>query len=172
MITTFRCIQAQRHVDNPKPDRFGIGPGTAGDIVSVLQIWQHNPEGIPLPIHGESDGTLNISDINIWMWLKKLSLKSRPTNVTPRAPLISLFSKLGQWHNMVEASECLTTQGDTPVVHHIALPDRWTRYVHDPTGRDSQMAIPVQWANTRPCASHRGIRCTLPLQESVQNRCY
>jgi hypothetical protein len=39
MITTFRHVQSQRRVDNPKPNRFGIGPGTAGDIVSVLQIW-------------------------------------------------------------------------------------------------------------------------------------
>jgi hypothetical protein len=36
MNTTFRRVQAQRRVDNPKPDRFGIGVGTAGDIVTIL----------------------------------------------------------------------------------------------------------------------------------------
>jgi hypothetical protein len=37
MNVTFQRIQAQRRVDNPKPDWFGVGPGTAGDIVMVLQ---------------------------------------------------------------------------------------------------------------------------------------
>jgi hypothetical protein len=85
MNVTFRRIQAQRRVDNPKPDWFGIGASTTGDIVTVLLGWQHNPEGVPLPIRGESDGMLNISDIDVWMWLKKLSPKSRPTNAMLRA---------------------------------------------------------------------------------------
>jgi hypothetical protein len=84
MNITFRRVQAQRRVDNPKPDRFGIGAGTAGEIVTMLLGWQHNPEGVPLLIRGESDGTLNISDIDVWMWLRKLSPKSRPTNATLR----------------------------------------------------------------------------------------
>jgi hypothetical protein len=37
------------------------------------QGWHHNRKGVPLLICGESDGTLNISDIDVWMWLKKLS---------------------------------------------------------------------------------------------------
>jgi hypothetical protein len=56
MNITFRRIQAQRCIDNPKPDRFGISAGTAGtagDIVTMLRGWKHNPEGIPLPICGE-----------------------------------------------------------------------------------------------------------------------
>jgi hypothetical protein len=65
MNVAFQCIQAQQHIDNPKADCFGVGPGTAQDIVEVLQGWRHNPEGVPLPIHGELDGTLNISDIDV-----------------------------------------------------------------------------------------------------------
>jgi hypothetical protein len=105
MNITFRHIQAQRRVDNPKPDRFGISSGTAGDIVTVLLGWQHNPEGVPLLICGESDGMLNISDIDVWMWLKRLSPKSWPVNTSLRAPLrvplISLFSEPGQWSDLV-----------------------------------------------------------------------
>jgi hypothetical protein len=56
---------------------------------------------------------LNISDIDVWMWMRKLSPKSRPTNATLRAPLISLFSKPGQWSNLVDLRECLTPQADT-----------------------------------------------------------
>jgi hypothetical protein len=79
----------------------------------VLRGWQHNLERVPAPIHGESDRTLNVSDINVWMWLKKLSPKSWPTNVTLRVPLISLFSEPGQWSDLVDTHECLTLQGDT-----------------------------------------------------------
>jgi hypothetical protein len=88
MITTFRCVQAQRRIDNPKLNRFGIHPSTPGDMVPVLQSWQHNPEGVPLPIRGKSDGTLNTSDIDVWMWLKRLSPKSRPPNTTQDPPVL------------------------------------------------------------------------------------
>ena len=113
MITTFRHVNAQRRVDNPKPDRFGIRAGTAGDIVTILRAWQHNPEGVPAPIRGESDGTLNVSDVDIWMWMRTLSPKSRPPNATLRAPLISLLSEAGRWSDLVEARECLTPQAET-----------------------------------------------------------
>jgi hypothetical protein len=113
MITTFRRVQAQRCIDNPKPNQFGISPSTPGDIVPVLQSWQHNPEGIPLPIRGESDGMLNTSNTDVWMWLKKLSPKSRPTNAMLWASLISLFSEPGRWSGLVEPRECLTPQAET-----------------------------------------------------------
>jgi hypothetical protein len=64
---------ALRHVDNPKPDWFGVSPGMAQDIIDMLQGWFHNPEGVPLLICGDSEGTVNISGIDVWMWLKKLS---------------------------------------------------------------------------------------------------
>jgi len=110
MITAFRRVQAQRRLDNPKPDRFGIHHRTPGDMVPVLKSWQHNPEGVPLPIRGEADGTLNTSDVDIWMWMKKLSPKSRPPNATLWASLISLFSEAGQWGSLVDPRECLTPQ--------------------------------------------------------------
>jgi hypothetical protein len=102
MITIFRRVQAQRHIDNPKPNRFGIHPSTPKDMVPMLQSWQHNPEGVPLSIRGEADGTLNTSDIDVWMWLKKLSPKSRPPNATLWASLISLFSEPGRWGGLVD----------------------------------------------------------------------
>jgi hypothetical protein len=113
MIMTFRRVQAQRRIDNPKPKQFGIHPSTPGDIVPVLQSWQCNPEGVPLPIRGESDGTLNTSDVDIWMWLNQLSPKSRPTNSTMWASLISLFSEPGRWSGLVEPREHLTPQAET-----------------------------------------------------------
>jgi hypothetical protein len=79
----------------------------------VLRSWQCNPEGVPLPIRNESDGMLNTSDMDVWMWLKQLSPKSRPTNSTMWASLISLFSEPGRWSGLVEPRECLTPQAET-----------------------------------------------------------
>jgi hypothetical protein len=83
------------------------------DIINVLQGWRHNPEGVPLPIHRESNGTLNISDIDIRMWLKKLSPKGWPISALLRPLLISLFSEPGQWSDLIDPRECPTPQGDT-----------------------------------------------------------
>jgi hypothetical protein len=113
MITTFQRDQAQQRIDNPKPKQFGIHHSTPGDIVPVLKSWQCNPKGVPLPIHGESDGTLNTSDVDIWTWLKQLSPKSRSTNSTMWASLISLLSEPGRWSSLVEPRECLTPQAET-----------------------------------------------------------
>jgi hypothetical protein len=56
---------------------------------------------------------MNISDINVWMWLKTLSSESRPTNATLWVSLVSLFSDLGRWSGLVDAWECLTPQAET-----------------------------------------------------------
>ena len=70
-------------------------------MVPMLQSWQCNPKGVPLPIRSKSDGTLNTSDVDIWMWLKRLSPKSRPINSTMWILLINLFSEPGQWSGLV-----------------------------------------------------------------------
>jgi hypothetical protein len=57
----------------------------------------------PVEIHGETeyeiseklDGTLNMSDFDVWMWLKKLFHKSWLLSTSLRPPLVSLFSDLG-----------------------------------------------------------------------------
>ena len=37
---------------------------------AMLFLWQYNPEGVPPTIQQEDDGSLNLSDVDIWMWLK------------------------------------------------------------------------------------------------------
>ena len=53
-----------------KPPCFMIREGTPDDMQSMLHAWQHNPEGVPTAIRQEDDGLLNLSDVDIWMWLK------------------------------------------------------------------------------------------------------
>jgi hypothetical protein len=94
-----------------------------GDIVTVLQGWMHNPEGVPLPIRGELDGTLNISDINVWIWLKNLSPKSQPLSTSLRAPLISLFREPGQWNDLIDSRVSHSPRRHSQVIHHVTLPN-------------------------------------------------
>ena len=34
---------------------------------AVLSLWLHNPEGVPTAIQQEDDGSLNLSDVAIWL---------------------------------------------------------------------------------------------------------
>ena len=53
-----------------KPPCFTIREDTPDDTQAMLHAWQCNPEGVPTAIQQEDDGSLNLSDVDIWMWLK------------------------------------------------------------------------------------------------------
>ena len=53
---------------------FEIREDTLNDMWSMLSSWQHNPEGVPTTIQQEDDGSLNLSDVDIWMWLKLITV--------------------------------------------------------------------------------------------------
>ena len=85
-----------------KPMCFKIREDTSNDMQSMLFLWQHNPEGVPTAIRQEGDGSLNLSDVNIWMWLKLIT----PTKgVMLRQQLMQVFSEAGQWASLVDASK-------------------------------------------------------------------
>ena len=60
---------------------------------SMLSLWQHNPEGVPTAIQQEDDRSLNLSNVDIWMWLK---LITPSTGVMIRQQLMQLFGEVGQ----------------------------------------------------------------------------
>ena len=47
-----------------------IREGTPDDMQSMLHAWQCNPEGVPTAISQEDYRLLNLSNVDIWMWLK------------------------------------------------------------------------------------------------------
>ena len=64
---------------------------------SMLFLWQHNPEGVPTTIQQEDDGSLNLFDVDIWMWLKIIT----PTKgVVIRQRLMQLFGEASQWASL------------------------------------------------------------------------
>ena len=53
-----------------KPLCFKIQDETPDNMWAMLSLWQHNPEGVPTAIRQEDDGSLNLSNVDFWMWLR------------------------------------------------------------------------------------------------------
>ena len=64
--------------------------------------WQHNPEGVPTAIRQEDDGLLNLSNVDIWMWLKIITPSK---GMMIRQRLMQLFGEAGQWASLVDTSK-------------------------------------------------------------------
>ena len=56
--------------ESKKPSCFKIWEETPKDMQAMLSLWQHNPEGFLAAIWQEDDSSLNLSDVDIWMWLR------------------------------------------------------------------------------------------------------
>ena len=82
-----------------------IREGTPDDMQSMLHAWQRNPEGVPTATRQEDDGSLNLSDVDIWMWLKIITPSK---GVMIRQRLMQLFGEASQWASLVNASKLLT----------------------------------------------------------------
>ena len=74
----------------------------------MLYSWQHNPEGIPTAIRQEDDGSLNLSNVDIWIWLKHVT-PSKGMMVSQQ--LMQLFGEAGQWASLVDTSKLLAPSG-------------------------------------------------------------
>ena len=85
-----------------KPLCFKIREDTPNDMQSMLYAWQHNPEGVPTAIRQGDDGSLNLSNVNIWMWLKLITPSK---GVMIRQQLMQLFGEASQWASLVDASK-------------------------------------------------------------------
>ena len=68
----------------------------------MLYAWQCNPEGVPTAIRQEDDGSLNLSDVDIWMWLKLITPSK---GMMIRQRLMQLFGEASQWASLVNASK-------------------------------------------------------------------
>ena len=68
----------------------------------MLHAWQRNPEGVPTAIQQEDVGLLNLSNVDIWMWLKIITPSK---GVMIRQRLMQLFGEAGQWASLVDASK-------------------------------------------------------------------
>ena len=102
-----------------KPLCFKIWDETPNNMQAMLSLWEHNPEGVPTTIWQEDDSLLNLSDVDIWMWLRATT----PTKgVMARQSIMQLFGEAGQWASLVNTSKL-------PATHSSKLCNStWTEY--------------------------------------------
>ena len=58
-----------------KPAPFVIQPGIAKELTSMMQTWLMNKAGCPPAVRQEPDNTLNLLDIDFWLWYWKVTPK-------------------------------------------------------------------------------------------------
>ena len=58
--------KAQAHASQPAP--FMIQPGIAKELTSMMQTWSMNEAACPPAVRQEPDNTLNLLDVDFWLW--------------------------------------------------------------------------------------------------------
>ena len=69
--------KAQAHASRPPP--FMIQPGIAKELTSMMQTWLMNEAVCPPAVRQEPDNTLNLLDIDFWVWYRKVTPKGMPS---------------------------------------------------------------------------------------------
>ena len=100
------AIMRQLHeaYQSKKPLCFKIREDTPDNMQLMLSLWQRNPEGVPTTTRQEDDGSLNLSNVDIWMWLKLITPSK---GMMIRQWLIQLFGEASQWSSLVNANKLL-----------------------------------------------------------------
>ena len=76
-LTILSCAlkheKAQAHASRPAP--FMILPGIVKELTSMMQTWLINQAACPPAVRQEPDNTLNLSDVDFWLWYPKVTPK-------------------------------------------------------------------------------------------------
>ena len=65
--------KAQAHASQPTP--FVIPSGIAKELTSMMQTWLMNEAVCPPAVRQEPDNTLNLLDVDFWLWYQKGNAK-------------------------------------------------------------------------------------------------
>jgi hypothetical protein len=71
---------------------------TPVDTLTLLKGWQLNPHGVPPAVRQELDGTMNLHDVDVWMWLQKATPNKNSSGL--RKSLWALFQQPGRWFDL------------------------------------------------------------------------
>jgi hypothetical protein len=86
-------------------------PTTPVDTLALLKGWQLNPHRVLPAVRQESDGTMNLHDVDVWMWLQKVTPKKNSSVF--RKSLWALFQQPGRWFQWVSDLRIPSPTGDT-----------------------------------------------------------
>jgi hypothetical protein len=70
-------------------------PSTPVDTLEKIRGWQLNLHGVPPVVRQELDGTMNLHNIDIWMWLQKATPKKSSSMF--RKSIWMLFQQSSCW---------------------------------------------------------------------------
>ena len=73
ILCALKHKKAQARASRPAP--FMIQPGIAKELTSMMQTWLMNEAVCPPAVRQEPDNTLNLLDVDFWLWYQ---------NVTPK----------------------------------------------------------------------------------------
>ena len=66
LLHALKHKKAQAFASKPAP--FVIQPGIAKELTSMMQTWLMNKAVFPPAVRQEPDNTLNILDVDLWLW--------------------------------------------------------------------------------------------------------
>ena len=83
-----------------KPAAFIIPPGIASELTSMMQTWLMNEAACPPAVRQESDNTLNLRDVDFWLWHRKVTPKGMAREFKSR--FWEIFSLPGMYDIMTD----------------------------------------------------------------------
>jgi hypothetical protein len=90
--------QAEKLVKKEPIATFEIAIGTPLDMIDTLDNWVRNPVGIPPPICNDGP-SLNIIDINMYLWVRAITPKESKDLFTKM--LWGIFAAPGRWEQLL-----------------------------------------------------------------------
>ncbi|KAF8582699.1 hypothetical protein K439DRAFT_1618064 [Ramaria rubella] len=81
---------------------FEIAHDTPPNLRDTLRMIEYSPEGVSPVICGLIDNTLQLEDVDVWVWLKLI--KPKKDSLVFLQKVTELFTVCGQWANLAEMS--------------------------------------------------------------------
>ena len=91
MWAALRRIQLQTQSENATLIK--ILSMTPTDTLPLLRGWQVNPDGVPPAVCQEEDRSMNLLDVDIWLWMQTVAPSIAP--VVFKRVLWKIFQKKG-----------------------------------------------------------------------------
>ena len=109
MRAALHRVQLQNRSENATLIK--IPATTPIDTLPLLRGWQVNPDGVPPAVCQEEDRSMNLLDIDIWLWVQIIAPSIAP--VAFKRVLWRIFQEKCQWATLTEGITPPSPLGDT-----------------------------------------------------------
>ena len=84
ILCALKHEKAQARASQPAP--FVIQPGITKELTSMMQTWLMNEAACPPAVRQEPDNTLNLLDVDFWLWYWKGNTKRHGSCLQDQIP--------------------------------------------------------------------------------------